>query len=153
VAVLQQFVHLLLVLGEHHHGVGVVHHVLIDDGLGLRRVVGSSELAGVCRGPNPAPSSVQAGLQFAEVLRAEVAEELSFHVSPDMLDGVEFRGIRGQVLHGQTLFLINEGPQGLRVVNTSVVQHHDDIAPHVSKKMTTKGQDLRSPDGTRNGVL
>ena len=70
-----------------------------------------------------------------------------------MLDGIEFRGVWGQVLDGDALFLIDEGPEGLRVVDTSVVQHHDEIAPYVSKKMTTKGQDLRSPDGTRNGVL
>jgi hypothetical protein len=67
---------------------------------------------------------------------------LSLGQRPDSFIGVEFRGIGGKVLDGETWMLAQELPEGFPLVGGGIIQQHNDRAAQVSQQLTQKHTDL-----------
>jgi hypothetical protein len=67
---------------------------------------------------------------------------LSLGQRADSFIGVEFRGIGGKVLDGETWMLAQEFPEGFPLVGGGIIQKHNDRAAQVPQQLTQKHTDL-----------
>jgi len=68
--------------------------------------------------------------------------QLSLGQRPDSFIGVEFGGIGGKVLDGETWMLAQELPEGFPLVGGGIIQQHNDRATQVPQQLTQKHTDL-----------
>jgi hypothetical protein len=67
---------------------------------------------------------------------------LSLGQRPDSFIRVEFRGIGGKVLDGETWMLAQELPERFPLVGGGIIQQHNDRAAQVPQQLTQKHTDL-----------
>ena len=82
--------------------------------------------------------------QLAEMERGEVGEFDLLEIAPDPLVGVEFGGVRGEILQREpTAVVVDEPPDRGGLVGVDVVPDEDDPAAHVPEQMPEEHEHLR----------
>ena len=99
--------------------------------------------------PDPLHRATQRDFQFAEVQGREVGELDLFEIPPYPLIGVEFGGVRGQILEREPAgVVLSELLDGDGLVLVDVVPDQNDPPVHVTQQVPQKDQDLFGCDGS-----
>ncbi len=83
-------------------------------------------------------------LDLLDVVGSEVGEPAVLEVAPEQLDGVEVGGIRREPDDVPAWVCGQPGAHELVLVRIAPVPDEDDRAPHVTREVTEKSQDLRA---------
>jgi len=79
--------------------------------------------------------------------------QLGLGAVPDALVGVEFGGIRGEVLQAEARAPGEEVTDHRAAVNRAPVQEHDDVPPQVAEQVPEEGSGIRSAEVLADLIL
>jgi len=94
--------------------------------------------------PDALPADLEARLEFLQRPRAEIPQHIPLDIGPHQLNGVQLRRIGWEVLQGQPGFTRDEGRDGLRLVDASVVQHHHELSWDVCQHVLQEANHIRA---------
>jgi len=99
--------------------------------------------AQLLRAAHAAHSSVESRGGLAKIRSAEIGELLAFDVSPQVLDGIEFRSIAGQALDREPIGLTAEipGHLGATMSRQAIPDQDDPATAEVSSQFVEEGNE------------
>ncbi len=103
--------------------------------------------------PDALPPDPETRLEFLQRPRAEISQHVPLDVGPHQLDRVQLWGIRREVAQGQPGFTRDEGRDGLRLVDASIVQHYHDLSRDVRQHVLEEANDIRALERAMLRVL